>query len=157
MDMWNMREQKFSDQLSCKISEIMRKKNWNGRLAAILDFISAKFVIGYHCVWPSILFYIHGPAILHFLSLLNITKLLKFKMAATRPFFNFCSQKGIRSLADIAENICQIKIISDWNCFLKRANEHFFVSGHSNERVDDMGIKMSPKQFASGMGWLCEV
>ena len=36
-----------------------------GRLVAILDFISAKFVIGYHCVRPSILFYIHGPAILH--------------------------------------------------------------------------------------------
>ena len=39
-------EQKFLDQLSCKISEITRKKIWNGRLAAILDFISAKFVKG---------------------------------------------------------------------------------------------------------------
>ena len=27
---------------------------------------SAKFVIGYHCVRPSILFYIHGLAILQF-------------------------------------------------------------------------------------------
>ena len=38
----------------------------NGRLVAILDFISAKFVMGYHCVSPSILFYIHSPAILYF-------------------------------------------------------------------------------------------
>ena len=44
----------------------MRKTICNGQLAAILDFISAKFVMGYHCVRPSILFYIHGPAILHF-------------------------------------------------------------------------------------------
>ena len=64
MDLQGMREQKFLDQQSCKISEMMRKKNWYGRLAAIWDFISAKFVIG--CHWPSILFYIHGPAILHF-------------------------------------------------------------------------------------------
>ena len=56
----------------------------------------------------------------------------------------------IRSLADIAEHNCQIKKRADENFFLKRANEHFFVSGHSNERVDDMEIKMSPKQFPSG-------
>ena len=62
----------------------------------------------------------------------NITKLLESKMAAKRPFFYFCSQKRIRSLADIAEHIGQIKRGSDVNCFLKRANEHFFVSGHSN-------------------------
>ena len=42
------------------------KKNLNGRLAAILDFISAKFVMGYPRVRHYILFYIHGPAILHF-------------------------------------------------------------------------------------------
>ena len=53
-------------------------------------------------------------------------------MAAKQPFFNFCSQKGIRSLADIAEHICQIKKRSDGNCFLKRASEHFFVSGRSD-------------------------
>ena len=35
-------------------------------LAAILDFISVKFVKGYSCVRPYILFYIHGPAILLF-------------------------------------------------------------------------------------------
>ena len=51
----------------------------NGRLAAILDFISAKFVIGYPYVRPYILFYIHGPAILHFLSYRYITKLFKFE------------------------------------------------------------------------------
>ena len=41
------------------------EKNWNGRLGAILDFISAKFVMGYLCVRLSSLFYIHDPAILH--------------------------------------------------------------------------------------------
>ena len=30
-------------------------------------------------------------------------------MAAKRPFFNFCSQKGFRSLADIAEHIAKLK------------------------------------------------
>ena len=49
----------------------------------MLDFISAKFVMGYPCVRPYILFYIHGPAILHFfVKKVNITKSLKFKMAA---------------------------------------------------------------------------
>ena len=43
------------------------KKKLKGRLAAILDFISVKFVMGYPCVRHYILFYIHGPAILHFL------------------------------------------------------------------------------------------
>ena len=70
-----MREQKFLDQLSCKISEKIRKKNCNGRLAAILDFISAKFVMVYHCGRPSILFYIHGPAILHFFVSLKYHKI----------------------------------------------------------------------------------
>ena len=41
--------------------EKMRKKKLNGR-----DFITGKFVIGYPCVRHYILFYIHGPAILHF-------------------------------------------------------------------------------------------
>ena len=70
---------------------------------AILDFITAKFVMGYPCVKHYILCYIHGPAILL-----------------------------IRSLADIAQPICQIEKGSDGNFFLKRANELFFVSGHSN-------------------------
>ena len=42
------------------------KKKLNGRLATILDFITAKFVMGYPCVRHYTLFYIHGPAILHF-------------------------------------------------------------------------------------------
>ena len=36
----------------------------NDRQLAILDFISAKFVMGYPCVSPHILFYMHGPAFL---------------------------------------------------------------------------------------------
>ena len=70
-----MREQKFLDQLSCKVSEIMRTKICNGRLAAILDFTSAKFVMCCHCVRPSILFYIHGPANLHFFESLKYHKI----------------------------------------------------------------------------------
>ena len=37
---------------------------------AILDFISAKFVMGYY-----ILFFIHGPAILHFFELSKYHKI----------------------------------------------------------------------------------
>ena len=53
------------------------KINKNSRPAAILDLTTAKFVMGYPCVRPYILFYIHGPAILLFFSSVNITKLLK--------------------------------------------------------------------------------
>ena len=67
MAMWSMRKQKFIDQLSWKISEIMIKK-LNGWLAAILESISVKFVMGYLCVRHYILFYIHGLAIAFFLS-----------------------------------------------------------------------------------------
>ena len=42
---------------------------------AILDSISAKFVIGYYCVRPYILFYIHGAAILHFFELRKYHKI----------------------------------------------------------------------------------
>ena len=34
------------------------------RQSAFLDFISAKFIMGYPCVCPYILFYMHGPAVL---------------------------------------------------------------------------------------------
>ena len=51
---------------SAIMEEFPDNEEKNGRLAAILDFISAKFVMGYPCVRPYILFYIHGPAILHF-------------------------------------------------------------------------------------------
>ena len=91
-----MRGQKFLDQLSCKISEIMRKKfemaDW--RPFWILLVRNLSWVI--FCVRPSILFYIHGPANLHFFESPKYHKLLKCKMAAKRPFLNFCSQKGIR-------------------------------------------------------------
>ena len=41
--------------------------------------------------------------------------------------------KNVKKGGDfLAEHICQIKKRSDGNFFLKRANEHFFVSGHSN-------------------------
>ena len=53
------------------------KKNLNGRLAAILDFIRAKFVMGYACVRHYILFYIHSQLFSFFLSYVNIPKLLK--------------------------------------------------------------------------------
>ena len=69
----------------------MRKKQLKMTAShlAILDFISAKFVMGYSCVIPHILFYMHGPAfLLWFLSYVNITKFLKFKMASKRPFYN---------------------------------------------------------------------
>ena len=65
MDMWSIRKQKFIDRLSCKISEMVKK---NGRLAAILEFFWVNFVMDYPCVRNYILFYIHGPVILHFLS-----------------------------------------------------------------------------------------
>ena len=66
----------------------MRKTIKNDRQSAILKFISAKCVMGYPCVSPYILFYMHGPAILFalFLSCVNITTLLKSKMAAGPPF-----------------------------------------------------------------------
>ena len=41
-----------------------KKTNKNDSKSAILDFISAKFSMGYPCVSPYILFYMHGPAIL---------------------------------------------------------------------------------------------
>ena len=81
--------------------------------------------MGFHCVRPYILFYIHGPAILH-LFLFELRKYHKIMQTA------ICSQKLIGSLADLAEHICQIKRRSGGNFFLKRANEHFFISGRSN-------------------------
>ena len=54
-----MRKQKFIDNENFFL---------NDRLAAILDFKTVKFVMGYHCVRHYILFYVRGPAILHFFS-----------------------------------------------------------------------------------------
>ena len=82
-----MRKQKFIRSAIIQDFRDNEKNNLNDRLAASLDLISAKFVMGYPCVTHYILFYIHGTAILHFfISYLNITKLLKFKMAAKRTF-----------------------------------------------------------------------
>ena len=57
------------------------------------DFISAKFVMDFPCVRPYILFYIDGPAILHFFRYVNITKLQKFKMADKRLLWNCLHSK----------------------------------------------------------------
>ena len=46
---------------------------------AILDFISAKFVMGYPYVRPYILFYIHGPAILLFFELHKYHKITQIQ------------------------------------------------------------------------------
>ena len=51
------------------------KKNLNGRLTAILDFITEKFVMGYPCVRHHLLFYIHGSAMLHFFKYHKIIKI----------------------------------------------------------------------------------
>ena len=56
-----------------------------------------------------------------FLCYVNITKLLNY-------FEIICSQKLIRSLADIAEHICQIERKSPGNVFLKRTDESLLVA-----------------------------
>ena len=91
-----------------------------------MDFIAAKFVMGYHCVRPYILFYIHGPAILHFFELRKYHKITNSKWPLNGHFEIVCSQKLFSLFADLAEHICQIKKRPDGNFFLKRANEHFF-------------------------------
>ena len=89
--------------------------------------------MGYPCARHYVLFYIHGPAILHFFELHKYHKIIKIQNGHETAIFKIvCSQKFLRSLADIAEHICQIKRRSDGNFFPKRANELFFVSGHSN-------------------------
>ena len=70
--------------------------------------------MGYPCVRHYILLYIHGPAILHFFELLKYHKITK---TLNGYFVIICSQKLIRSLADIAEHVCQIKRIFDGYIF----------------------------------------
>ena len=48
-------------------------------MAAILDSINVKFVMGYHCVRPFLLFYIHGPANLHFFESLKYHKITQIQ------------------------------------------------------------------------------
>ena len=49
-----------------------KKKKKNDRQSAILDFISAKFVMGYPSVSHYVLFYMLGPAIFLWLGLTKI-------------------------------------------------------------------------------------
>ena len=42
----------------------IKRRAKNDRQSAILDFILAKFILGYLCVSPYILVYMHSPAIL---------------------------------------------------------------------------------------------
>ena len=88
---------------------------------ATLDFISARFVMGYPCVRHFGL-YSWSRYFALFLSYVNITKLLKFSMAGLMGW-----------LSDIAEHLnYQIERKFDGNFFMKRANEHFVVSGRCN-------------------------
>ena len=105
--------------------------------SAILDFISAKFFMGYSCVSPYILFYRAYAWSIYFalfLSCVNIAKLLIFKMAA-RPPFRKCLLPKVNQV--IGRYSCAYlpnkkKTVLLETFFLKRANEHFFYSGHSN-------------------------
>ena len=54
-------------------------------MAAILNFISVKFVMDYPCV-RSFVLYSWSHHFAYFLSYLNITEFLKLKVAAKRPF-----------------------------------------------------------------------
>ena len=86
--------------------------------------------MGYPCVSPHIFFYMHGPA---FLLCFELRKYHKISQIRKNGHFKIiCSQKLIRSLADIAVHISKIKRRSAGNFFLKRAKEYFFVSGPSN-------------------------
>ena len=93
--MSGMRKQKFIDQQDF---EIMRKKKWptggQKKLAAILDFISAKFVMGYPYVRHYILFYIHGPAILHFFELRKYHKIIKIQNGHSTAFIKLFAPKN---------------------------------------------------------------
>ena len=71
----------------------MRKK-LKGRLAAILDFISAKFVMGYPCMIHYILFYIYGPAILHFFVLHKYHKIIKIQNGHLTAIFKLFAPKS---------------------------------------------------------------
>ena len=85
----------------------LKKKNLNGGPAAILDFFSVKFVMGYPCV-----------------------RQYNFVLYSWSSHFAFLDLSKHYKIQN--EHISQIKRRSDGNFFLKCANEHFFVSGHSN-------------------------
>ena len=58
--------QNFRDIEKKKNNNNNKKKKWP--TGSHFGFFSVKFVMGYPCVGHYILFYIHGPVILHFLS-----------------------------------------------------------------------------------------
>ena len=60
-----MRKQKLINR-SALMQDFRDNEKKTIKMGDFLDFISAKFVMDYSCVRPYILFYIHGPAILHF-------------------------------------------------------------------------------------------
>ena len=75
----------------------MRKKtNKNYGQLAIFYFIFAKFGMCYPCVRPHIVLYAWSSFFALFLSYVNITKFLKFKMTAKRPFQNRLLPKVIQ-------------------------------------------------------------
>ena len=112
--------------------------------SAILDLISAKFVIGYLCVSPYILFYKHGPSSYFalFLRCVNITKLLKFKMAARPPFLN-CLLPKVNQVIGWHSCACLPNKIAG-NIFLKRANKFSLLVALITKGWL-YGIKMSQK------------
>ena len=85
--------------------------------------------MGYSCASPYI---VSIFMVQLFFFVLGLRKYHKITQIQINGHFEIvCSQKLIRSLADIAVHICQIKI-SAGNFFLKRVSEYFFVSGPSN-------------------------
>ena len=105
---------------SAIMQDFQDNKKKKCRLAVIWDFLSAKFVMCYPCVRHYILFYIHSPAILHFFELRKYHKITKNQNGRIDGHFAIvCSQKLIRTLADIAEHICLIK---------RRFDGFFFIS-----------------------------
>ena len=107
MAMWGMRKQKFIDQLSCKISEMMR---YNCEICHGLSLCETLHFVLYS--WSS-----------YFAFFSQNYKNSKWPLNGHIEIV--CSRKLIRSLPDIAEHICQIKKGSDGNFFLKRTNELF--------------------------------
>ena len=74
----------------------------NGRQAAILDFISTKFVLSYRCVRNYILFYIYDTDILHRFWVTQISQNdSNSKLPLISHFAIVCCQKLMRSLVDI--------------------------------------------------------
>ena len=58
----------MQDFLDSKKKKQIKKKKKKWSFGSHFGFFSVKFVMGYPCVRHYILFYIHGPVILHFLS-----------------------------------------------------------------------------------------